>query len=81
MMPRETLVIEDSYVGRLAAKESGCNLMPIKTLADVNYSSILKYINSLNKEKKNMEKKYWEDKELNILIAMAGAGSRFQKAG
>ena len=23
----------------------------------------------------------WEDKKLNILIPMAGAGSRFQKAG
>ncbi len=80
-MPRETLIIEDSYVGRLAAKESSCNLMPIKEMKEVNYSNIMKNIDMLNKQKTMAIKKYWEDENLNILIPMAGAGSRFVKAG
>ena len=80
-MPRETLIIEDSYVGRLAAKESSCNLMPIKEIKEVNYSNIMKSVDMLNKQKNMTIKKYWEDENLNILIPMAGAGSRFVKAG
>lgn len=50
-MPRETLIIEDSYVGRLAAKESSCNLMPIKEIKEVNYSNIMKSVDMLKKKK------------------------------
>ena len=34
--PKNTLIIEDSHFGRIAAKDSGANLMPIKNLKEVN---------------------------------------------
>ena len=79
--PSETLVLEDSYYGRIAAREANCNLMPIKYTSDVSLQNINKFIKSLNKEKKIQKKHTWEDDKLNILIPMAGAGSRFQSAG
>lgn len=80
-MPSETLVLEDSYFGRIAAKEANCNLMPIKYLSDVTYVNINNFINNMNLKNKTLDNKSWEDEKLNILIPMAGAGSRFEKAG
>jgi HAD superfamily hydrolase (TIGR01509 family) len=79
--PTETLILEDSYFGRIAAKESGCNLMPIKNLEDISYGKILSFIKKNEKNYNDDKKDHWEDYELNILIPMAGAGSRFEKAG
>ncbi len=79
--PSETLVLEDSYYGRIAAKEANCRLMPIKYLSDVNYNNIINYIKEMTEENKIINKKNWDDPKLNILIPMAGAGSRFEKAG
>lgn len=80
--PSETLILEDSYIGRQSAKDSGCFLMPIKSINDVKINKIYKHINLVEK---NLEKKnnisFWEDTEMNILIPMAGLGSRFEKAG
>ena len=77
--PSECLIIEDSHVGRVAATESGGRLFPIKKLTDVNYKIINKSINeNLNEVE---EKNLWTDKTLNVLIPMAGAGSRFSAAG
>jgi len=80
--PNETLVLEDSHVGRLAAKEAGCNLMPIKKSEEVTLNKIKNFI-KIYHETINHKKKYtaWDDQELNILIPMAGAGTRFQQAG
>ena len=80
--PSETLILEDSYIGRQSAKDSGCFLMPIKSINDVKINKIYRHINLVEK---NLEKKnnisFWEDTEMNILIPMAGLGSRFEKAG
>lgn len=78
--PSETLILEDSHVGRVSANQSGCNLMPIKDLKDVNFKNINNFIKK-NFMTVNETKNYWEDHLLNILIPMAGAGSRFEKAG
>ena len=79
--PKETLIIEDSHHGRQSALDSGGNLFPIKTDNDLTYKKIIETINFINK--KNIMKKNtrWKDKELNILIPMAGAGKRFAEAG
>jgi HAD superfamily hydrolase (TIGR01509 family) len=78
LKPKETLVVEDSHHGREAAKESGCNIYAIKNMKDLN----LKNINLTLKEyKKKHEKTPWIDKELNVIIPMAGKGSRFASAG
>ncbi len=78
--PKNTLILEDSHNGRISAKEAGAKLMPIKSLGDVNYKNIINFINN---KKSEFSKKIdnWDDDELNIVIPMAGEGSRFVKAG
>lgn len=80
--PQESLIIEDSHFGRIAALEAGGNLLPIKEISDLTLSKIYSYLNLLNKDKNVFIKKsQWIDEELNILIPMAGAGKRFYEAG
>jgi HAD superfamily hydrolase (TIGR01509 family) len=76
--PKETLIIEDSIIGRTAANESGAYLMGINNPDDVIYDNIINYINSINR---NYKKPKWQGGKMNVLIPMAGAGSRFEKAG
>ncbi len=81
LKPSETIIIEDSHYGRVSAQDSGCHLMPIKNLDDVTFNNINKNIKlrSNNLSKVTMNK--WDDKDMNILIPMAGAGKRFADAG
>lgn len=76
-MPEEVLIIEDSPYGLLAANRSKAEIMRVSSPKDITYHNIIKH---LNKQKNNMIPK-WKDEKLNILIPMAGAGSRFEKAG
>lgn len=73
--PKNTIVVEDSFVGRQAAFESGAILCPVKNPTEVTLDRINSYIN------KKETKMKWENKNLNVLIPMAGEGSRFAKAG
>lgn len=75
-LPEETLIIEDSPIGLLGAERSNCNILRVKDPDDLTLDKILKSISN----KKIMNSK-WVDKNLNVLIPMAGAGSRFEKAG
>jgi len=74
--PRDTLIIEDSYVGRQAAFNSGAYLCAVKDPDEVFYELIKSSI-----DKANGIKPKWKDSNLNIVIPMAGAGSRFVQAG
>lgn len=78
-MPSETLIVEDSLHGRQAAIDSGSFLCPVETPMDVTYEKLKNQIASINKDKTTTNK--WESDEFNILIPMAGAGSRFSNAG
>ena len=78
--PKNTLILEDSHNGRIAAKEAGARLMPIKSLNDVTYKNVINFIENKNEELTNNIDS-WDDDELNIVIPMAGEGSRFVKAG
>lgn len=78
--PRNTAILEDSHHGREAAKESGCHIMPIKKLNDVNYKNISLFLNSIMNKKNDMNTP-WIDDKINVLIPMAGKGSRFAEAG
>ena len=79
-LPEETLIIEDSPYGLLAAHRSKSNILRVLNTTEVNYDNIKNKINELDKNKiKYMPK--WTNKKLNVLIPMAGAGSRFEKAG
>lgn len=77
--PNETMVIEDSFHGRQAALDSGAYLCAVETPNDVTYDKITNLIKSVTHESKTEQK--WESDEFNILIPMAGAGSRFSLAG
>lgn len=74
VLPSETLIVEDSIHGREAAVASGGNLMPVDSPNDVTYNNIKKYITKTSKTTLN---KKWEGDNINILIPMAGLGSRF----
>ena len=53
--------------------------MPIKSLEEVNYKNILNYLEFEKGNYKNVD--IWDDNDLNIVVPMAGEGSRFAKAG
>lgn len=77
--PDETLIIEDSFIGRRGALRSGANLLPVNNPNDITLNKILNNIMKIDKQ--NTISKKWKDDKLNVLIPMAGAGSRFEKAG
>lgn len=76
--PKEALIIEDSHVGITSALESGGNIMVVKNPSEVTIESIYNKINELDKTETKI---IYKGKKMNILIPMAGAGSRFQQAG
>jgi HAD superfamily hydrolase (TIGR01509 family) len=76
-LPEETLIVEDSPYGLLAASRSKTSVMRVGSPKDVTYNNIYKH---LNQTKMNSIPK-WKDDKLNVLIPMAGAGSRFEQAG
>jgi HAD superfamily hydrolase (TIGR01509 family) len=79
-LPEETLIVEDSPYGLLAAARSKSYILRVKNPQEVTYKNIsnkLKEIKMGNKQ--NIPA--WRDENLNILIPMAGAGSRFEQAG
>lgn len=76
--PKETIIVEDSHIGRKAVLDSGAHLCAVKNPNDVHLNKIM---NIVNKYKDNENKPKWIDKTMNVLIPMAGAGSRFEKAG
>lgn len=78
VMPDETLIIEDSPYGLLAASRSSAHVLRVANSNEVTYDHIINYIKSINTEIKVPK---WVDKKLNVLIPMAGAGSRFERAG
>ena len=79
-LPEETLIVEDSPYGLLAAARSKSYILRVKNPQEVTYNNIFKKIKEIKMGKK-INSPAWRDKELNILIPMAGAGSRFEKAG
>ena len=78
-LPEETLIVEDSPYGLLAAYRSKSNVLRVLNTSEVYYDNIINRINDIEKNKKELPK--WTDNKLNVLIPMAGAGSRFEKAG
>lgn len=75
VLPKETLIVEDSFVGRTAAISSGANLCAVKSPSEVN---IAKIYQDMHRQVQSVK---WTDDSLNVLIPMSGAGSRFVNAG
>jgi HAD superfamily hydrolase (TIGR01509 family) len=79
-LPEETLIVEDSPYGLLSASRSKSHILRVGSPKEVTYINIKKKINTI-KENYNMKSPAWRDEKLNVLIPMAGAGSRFEQAG
>ena len=79
-LPEETLIVEDSPYGLLAASRSKAHIIRVGSPKEVTYISIKNKINAIKKNY-NMKSPAWRDEKLNVLIPMAGAGSRFEQAG
>ena len=79
-LPEETLIVEDSPYGLLAAARSKSYILRVKNPQEVTIKSIYKKLNEIKMGNKQ-NTPAWRDENLNIIIPMAGAGSRFQKAG
>ena len=77
--PNETLIVEDSDVGRKGALSSGAVLCPVKDSDDVSYDKIKRVINISDKSEEIKPK--WQGDTMNVLIPMAGAGKRFEEMG
>ncbi len=77
VLPEETLIVEDSPHGLLAASRSRANVLRVDNPYDLTIEKITKKLN----EKKVMSKPKWQGGKMNVLIPMAGAGTRFQQAG
>lgn len=78
--PNETLIVEDSPHGLLAANHSNAYVYRVKNSKNVLYTTIIKEIDKIkNMKKTNVPK--WKDEKMNVLIPMAGAGSRFEQKG
>ena len=71
--PLECVIIEDSFVGKTAANASGCHVLPVRNPDDVILEHMLNYVTYINNG--------GNTKKLNIVIPMAGLGSRFANVG
>jgi HAD superfamily hydrolase (TIGR01509 family) len=77
VLPEETLIVEDSPHGLLAASRSRANVLRVNNPYDLELSKIIRKL----EETKPMSIPKWQGGKMNVLIPMAGAGSRFQQAG
>jgi len=79
-LPEETLIVEDSPYGLLAAARSKSHILRVKNTTDVTLRNINNKLNNINMGE-HQTIPAWRDETLNVLIPMAGAGSRFVNAG
>ena len=82
VLPEETLIVEDSPTGLLAAARSGAKYVRVSNPSDVTHERLFNenfYLN--NNFVQHQNDLIWKDEKLIVLIPMAGAGSRFKNAG
>ena len=75
-LPSDTLIVEDSPTGLTAAFKSGAKVLRVQNTNDFDFEKLNQ---SYNSGKQYIEK--WVDKKMNVLIPMAGNGSRFAQVG
>lgn len=78
-IPKHTVIFEDSHIGRQGAIDSGAHLIPIENRFDLNQGKINKIFDIF--ENQCVTHIPWRSEKMNVLIPMAGAGSRFADAG
>jgi len=79
-LPKDTLIIEDSHIGRQAAIDSGAILLAVENSYDVTWEKINSRLQHMNSQMTSTTIP-WKDSRLNVLVPMAGAGSRFAQQG
>jgi HAD superfamily hydrolase (TIGR01509 family) len=77
-IPSKTLIIEDSHHGRLAALNSKAHLLAVEKREDLDDNFYHKIIDILGD---NQQSHPWRAEKMNVLIPMAGGGSRFKSQG
>jgi dTDP-glucose pyrophosphorylase len=73
MPPQECLVFEDSIVGRQAATEAGCRVIPITNASDLTIEFLKICIDTGSR--------IASPSTIHLVIPMGGLGSRFEKEG
>jgi HAD superfamily hydrolase (TIGR01509 family) len=79
-LPKNTIIVEDSHIGRQGAIDSGAHLLPVENSKDLTSYKVYSKMDEVE-EHGHKHTIPWRDKKLNVLIPMAGAGSRFAQAG
>lgn len=77
VLPEETLIVEDSPPGLLAASRSRAHVLRVNNPKDLTHEKLFSKL----QERKSFVAPKWQGGKMNVLIPMAGAGSRFQQAG
>jgi HAD superfamily hydrolase (TIGR01509 family) len=78
-LPEETLIIEDSPYGLISAARSNAHVLRVSGPSEVTYDNITSKIRQVESVGTRLPK--WSNRKMNVLIPMAGAGSRFEKVG
>ena len=78
-IPKNTVIFEDSHIGRQGAIDSGSTLIAIENRYDLNQEKINK-VSKIFSTKRDTNIP-WKSDKMNVLIPMAGAGTRFASAG
>lgn len=81
MSPNETLIIEDSFIGLSAAKRSGANICMVNNSTEVTFDKITNTISYYENPVNGILTKTMFQKQINVVIPMAGNGSRFANVG
>lgn len=77
-LPKQTVIVEDSHLGRQGATDSGGHLIPVENRSDVTLELGERILATFPKTNRPIA---WKNARMNVLIPMAGAGSRFAAAG
>jgi HAD superfamily hydrolase (TIGR01509 family) len=77
--PSSTIIVEDSHIGREGAAASGAHLFAIKDSYNLDKERLLRMASEINASQRTNVA--WKNEKMNVLIPMAGAGSRFSQAG
>ena len=78
-LPKDTVIFEDSHIGRQGALDSKAHLIPIENRQHMTEKKIEEAIKILSQT--TVSHIPWKSDKMNVLIPMAGAGSRFVSAG
>lgn len=76
--PRQTVIVEDSHIGRKGALDSGATLVPVENRNSLKSAIVDTILEAFPNQEAAVP---WRNPKMNVLIPMAGEGSRFAEAG